>query len=302
MEERAKARDDAHDIGPRHRIKQMEAIVAEIVRETPDTVTLVLFTGNDHLEYKPGHFLTIDPHQFRPLAGYTQFLEDLKKKKEPPRAYSMSSSPHEKRLAVTVKEELYVSGLTEYPPLLSPYLTHGLIAGTQLEVTGFTGPYIMPDGLEDRAEVLLHVVAGSGSVPNLSMLKFDLETRNRLKHIFVYSNKTYQDIIFRDELDHLAARFPERLKVIYLLTREPEAARYGSNYRPGRLTLDTLQKLMPDPSSVEAFACGPGITVHDRKAALERNEKPAPRFLETAIELLQEAGLSRKKIHHESYG
>jgi 3-ketosteroid 9alpha-monooxygenase subunit B len=290
------------ETSPRHRIKQMEAIVAEIVRETHDTVTLVLFTGNDRLEYRPGHFLTIDPHQFRPLAGYTQFLEDVKGKKEPPRAYSMSSSPHEKRLAVTVKEELYVSGQTEYPPLLSPYLAHGLIAGTQLEVTGFTGPYIMPDGLEDRAEWVLHVVAGSGSVPNLSMLKFDLETRSRLKHIFIYSNKTYQDIIFRAELDHLAARFPERLKVIYLLTREHEAARYGHNYHPGRISLDQLKRVIPDPKTVEAFTCGPGITVYDRKAALKRNEKAAPRFLETTIALLQEAGLDKKQIHHESYG
>ena len=29
--------------------------------------TLVLFTGNDRLDYKAGHFLTIDPHQFEAL-------------------------------------------------------------------------------------------------------------------------------------------------------------------------------------------------------------------------------------------
>ena len=97
-------------------------MVADVIVETPDTATLVLFTGNERLDYLPGHFLTIDPHQFEGLERFIAFLEDLKGRKEPPRAYSMASSPHEKYLAVTVKEERYVTGLTQYPPLLSPLL------------------------------------------------------------------------------------------------------------------------------------------------------------------------------------
>jgi len=84
------------------RIKEMEVMVADVIIETPDTTTLVLFTGNDRLEYLAGHFLTIDPHQFESLERFTSFLEDLKGKREPPRAYSMSSAPHERYLAVTV--------------------------------------------------------------------------------------------------------------------------------------------------------------------------------------------------------
>ena len=44
------------------RIKEMEVMVADVIEETHDTATLVLFTGNDRLEYKAGHFLTIAPH------------------------------------------------------------------------------------------------------------------------------------------------------------------------------------------------------------------------------------------------
>jgi hypothetical protein len=40
----------------RRRIKELEVMVADVVVETPDTVTLVLFTGNDRLDYLPGHF------------------------------------------------------------------------------------------------------------------------------------------------------------------------------------------------------------------------------------------------------
>src|SRR4030095_10060183 len=94
----------------RRRIKELEGMVADVIHETPDTTTLVLFTGNERLDYEAGHFLTIDPHQFEGLERFIAFLEDLKGRREPPRAYSMASSPHEKYLAVTVKEERYVTG------------------------------------------------------------------------------------------------------------------------------------------------------------------------------------------------
>src|SRR3954462_8103369 len=101
---------------PGRRIKELEVMVADVIIETPDTTPLVLFTGNDRLEYSAGHFLTIDPHQFEALERFTSFLEDLKGKRELTRAYSMSSSPHERYLAITVKEERYLSGVTKFPP------------------------------------------------------------------------------------------------------------------------------------------------------------------------------------------
>ena len=104
-------------------------MVADVIVETPDTATLVFFTGNDRLDYAAGHFLTIDPHQFAALERFTAFLEDLKGRREPPRAYSMSSAPHERYLAVTVKEERYVSGATKFPPLLSPLLVKRTLRG-----------------------------------------------------------------------------------------------------------------------------------------------------------------------------
>src|SRR5215470_1589685 len=159
----------------RSRIKELEVMVADTVQETGDTTTLVFFTGNDRLDYKAGHFLTIDPHQFEALERFIAFLEDLKGRREPPRAYSMSSAPHERYLAVTVKEERYVSGVTKYPPLLSPLLTKRTTRGMRLVVTGFTGPYTLAPDVAARTDHIVHICAGSGSVPNFSMLKFALE-------------------------------------------------------------------------------------------------------------------------------
>src|SRR5215208_6510828 len=223
------------DAPPTRRIKELEVMVADAVVETPDTTTLVFFTGNDRLEYKAGHFLTIDPHQFESLQRFIAFLEDLKGKKEPPRAYSMCSAPHERYLAVTVKEEVYVSGSTKYPPLLSPLLVKRTLRGMRLNVTGFTGPYVLPEDVESKAEHLVHVVAGSGIVPNFSILKHALVNHPKLRHTLVYSNKTWDDTIFRRELDQVAAANPERVRIFHTLTREPEPERYGKNVSKGRI-------------------------------------------------------------------
>src|SRR5262245_36142565 len=173
----------------RRRIRELEAMVANVIRETPDTTTLVLFTGNDRLDYKAGHFLTIDPHQFPGLERFIAFLEDLKGKKEPARAYSMCSAPHQRYLAITVKEERYISGTTKYPPLLSPLLVQRVQQGTRLVITGFTGPYVLPETIESMTDRVIHICAGSGSVPNFSILKHALVAHPSLRHTFIYSNR-----------------------------------------------------------------------------------------------------------------
>jgi len=100
------------ETAPRPKIKDLEVMVGEVVRETPEAATLVLFTGNDRLDYRPGHFLTLEPQQFRALERFIAYFEDCKGTKEQARAYSLSSAPHERSLAITIKEERYVPGIT----------------------------------------------------------------------------------------------------------------------------------------------------------------------------------------------
>jgi ferredoxin-NADP reductase len=282
--------------------RALDAAVADVVVETADTSTLVFFTGNDHLEYKAGHFLTIDPHQFEALERFTAFLEDLKGKREPPRAYSMCSAPHERYLAVTVKEEQYVSGATKYPPLLSPLLVKRTVKGMRLMVTGFTGPYTLSPDIDSQTDHIVHICAGSGSVPNFSMLKHALEYHPRLRHTFIYSNKTWRDIIFRDALIELEAKHPERLRVIHTLTREPDVALCGPSVRKGRVNADVLRELIPDLDSCVIYVCGPGISKFDREAAKEKGEQPQPRFLESVLADLKSLGVPNARIKRESYG
>lgn len=287
---------------PRRRIKELETMVADVIVETDDTTTLVLFTGNDTLEYQPGHFLTIDPHQFDALERWVAYLEDQKGRREAPRAYSLASAPHEKYLAITVKEERYTSGTTKYPPLLSPMLVKRTQRGSRLVVTGFTGPYTLPHGIEDKTDHLVHVVAGSGVVPNWSILKHALVAHPRLRHTFVYSNKTWEDVIYRDALGRLEAEHPGKLRVVHSLTREADPERRGPGVRKGRITAALLQELIPDPKGAIVYACGPAVGPFERAAAKESGETPRPRFLEAALAALAEAGVPRERVKHESYG
>lgn len=277
-------------------------MVADVIVETADTSTLVLFTGNDRLEYQAGHFLTIDPHQFEALERFTSFLEDLKGKRELPRAYSMCSSPHEKYLAVTVKEEQYVSGSTKYPPLLSPLLVKRTVRGMGLVVTGFTGPYTLAPDIASQTDHVVHICAGSGSVPNFSMLKFALEHHPALRHTFIYSNKTWDDIIFRDKLARLEARHPDRVKVVHTLTREADASVHGRSVRKGRVSGGLLREVIPDPAAPLVYVCGPGISKFDREVANEQGTQPQPRFLESVLANLKEIGVPSARIKREFYG
>src|SRR5882762_4427102 len=222
----------------RRRIKELEAMVADVIRETPDTTTLVLFTGNERLDYEAGHFLTVDPHPFDGLERFVAFLEDLKGRKEPPRAYSMCSAPHERYIAITVKEERYISGTTQYPPLLSPLLVRRTPRGTRMVITGFTGPYTLNEKLLARTNHLFHICAGSGSVPNFAIIKSALELHPEVCHTLLYSNRSWEDIIFRKALEELSLQHPDRLKVIYTLTRESHVSARGLDVRSGRVRLE----------------------------------------------------------------
>src|SRR6266446_645585 len=281
----------------RRRIRQLEVVVAEAVYETPDTTTLVLQAGDDHLDYKPGQFLTIDPHQFEALERFTAFLEDLKGRREPPRAYSMASAPHEKHLAFTVKEERYASGTTKYPPLLSPLLVKRAPPGMRFVVSGFTGPYTLPEDVESKTDHVVHLCAGSGSVPNFSILKHALLFHPRIRHTFIYSNKTWDDVIFRRELTTLEEQHPERLRVVHTLTRETRPG-----VRTGRVTTELIRELVPDVPGAIFFACGPAISAWDKLAARNGGPPPTPRFLETVLASLKELEVPPPRITRESYG
>ena len=275
-----------------------DALVVESIVETPDTRTLVLDVG-PHAPYRAGQYVSIDPHQFPALGSITAYLEHVKGRVEVPRAYSMCSAPHERYVAITVKEEVY-DGQMAYLPLLSGFLVHQVRAGDRIDALGFTGAYVLPETIS--VEHVLHLCAGSGSVPNLAMVKDALIRHPRLRHTFVYSNKTLQDIIFRQALADLRRAHPDRLRVIHTLTREQGPATGDEDIRNGRVTLEMLREVFDREPHSLIYACGPAISVWDRRAHAAAGTTPAPRFLETMTSHLAALGIGRGKIKVEAFG
>jgi ferredoxin-NADP reductase len=290
----------------RKKAVEYEATVVSVHMETADTATLRLDLGSAAVEYRAGQYLNIDPHQFPQLAALTAFLEDKKGRKEPLRSYSMASAPHEQHVAITVKDEPYLPGASLYPPLLSPLLVHGLPAGARLRLTGFMGPYILPPDVDERTQHVLHVIAGSGMVPNFALIKDALHRGLRVQHTLLATNKTWEDVLFREELHALERAHPERLRIVHALTREQDEARFGERVRKGRITQALLEELLPqEPAARErllVYACGPAITPWDRRKALETRTTATPRFMETVISHLHALGVGDKRIKRETYG
>jgi ferredoxin-NADP reductase len=138
-----------------------------------------------------------------------------------------------------------------------------------MTVTGFGGPYVLPAGVESQADHVVHICAGSGIVPNMSIIRHCLETGVDLRHTLIYGNKTWDDIIFRRQFEELAARHPGKLDIVHALSREADVSRYGPNVRTGRVSEALLREHIPDPAAAHVFTCGPGIGKFERQAARE---------------------------------
>ena len=286
----------------RNRPREYEVTVAEVRLETHDTATLYLDFGPERPEYRAGQFLNIDPHQFRALGRLSTYLQEHKARKEPARSYSLASAPHEPLVAITVKDEDYIPGFTRYPPLLSPYRVHAPLTGTRMKVLGFMGPYVLPDDVEERTDHLIHIVAGSGAVPNFAMVKDALHRGLKPRHTVLCSNKTWADILYREAFEALERAHPDKLRVVHTLTRELDESRYGPSVRKGRIAEALLEELIPDRDTCLIYVCGPAISPWDRRKALETRTPATPRFMETVLGHLHTLGIEDKRIKRESYG
>src|SRR5690606_18751830 len=157
-----------------------------------------------------------------------------------------------------------------------------------IQVKGYTGYYVLPDDVEEKTDHIVHIVAGSGVVPNFAIVKWALVHKPMLRHSFVYSNRRWEDVIFARHLLELERAHPDRLKVHHCLTREEEAPAEVPDAKLGRVDRELLASVIGDPNDCLVYACGPGLSRWDKKAARDRGEEPKPRFLESVRAILGE--------------
>jgi ferredoxin-NADP reductase/predicted pyridoxine 5'-phosphate oxidase superfamily flavin-nucleotide-binding protein len=202
-----------------------EVRIAEVRRETPSAVTLVLEDAGRpaSFDFRPGQFFTLVADvDGRPVR----------------RAYSASSAPGASRLEITVK---HVEG-----GRFSTHVHRNLRAGDRLSVRGPSGAFHADPA---AAHEVVLIAAGSGVTPMMSMIRSLLAAPAAGRVALLCSSRSEEEVIFADELLRLAEQHRERLSVTHVLTRQR-----------GRLDAagvrDWLTGLRPSPEA-RYYTCGP---------------------------------------------
>ncbi|MCR5976667.1 2Fe-2S iron-sulfur cluster binding domain-containing protein [Gordonia jinghuaiqii] len=223
--------------------------VAEVIEETADARSLVFDIPADRradFDYRPGQFLTL-----RVPSDRTGSVA---------RCYSLASSPFtDDLLKVTVKRTC--------DGYASNWLCDRVNAGDAIEVLPPAGVFT-PNGFDDD---LLLFAAGSGITPVMSILKSAL-SEGTSSVFLVYANRDENSVIFKQELQELAAANTDRLRVVHWL----ESVQ-------GLPTPAQLASMAAPFADHRVFMCGP---------------KP---FMDAVHDATARAGFARQRVHAEVF-
>jgi ferredoxin-NADP reductase len=201
--------------------------VEAIKWETADTATFYLAEASGKkITYIAGQFITL---------VFSHHDEEIR------RSYSLSSSPDEELLAITVKR------ITNGE--ISRFMLTKVKTGDVLNAIEPAGKFTITD-FNAPKDILLFA-AGSGVVPVFSQLKYILKREGESRITLIYSSQDQSAVLFAAELDALQAQHPGRLKIIHLLSSEAN-----------RLNNIMVEQLVRQNSyygltTAEFYLCGP---------------------------------------------
>jgi ferredoxin-NADP reductase len=229
--------------------------VVELVDETPRAKSIVL----DVPEW-PGH--RAGQHVDVRLTAEDGYQAQ--------RSYSIASAPEDGHVVLTV--ERLEDGE------VSPYLVDELRPGDEVELRGPVGGYFVWES--SLGGPVLLVGGGSGVVPLRAILRHHVGVGSDVPLRLLYSARTLEDVLYRDELDRLAAH--DEVDVRFTLTRAwPEGWR-GHRRRIDRELLEEVS--WPAAERPLVYVCG-----------------PTP-FVETAANSFVELGHVPERIRTERFG
>jgi ferredoxin-NADP reductase len=237
------------------RLTWLAADVVGAAAETPRVRTLRL-QADDWPGHRAGQHLDV---RLTAEDGYQAF-----------RSYSIATAPDDE-LAITVER------LDDGE--VSPYLVDELREGDRIEVRGPIGGYFVWDGSEPGP--LLLIGGGSGIVPLMAMIRHRAATGSSTPTRLLYSSRTLEDVIYREELDELAARM-NGFELFHTLTRtQPDGwTGYGR-----RIDAEMLSDVAwPAAEEPQVFVCG------------------STRFVDTAADSLVALGYEPQRVKTERFG
>src|SRR6266852_1414288 len=144
-----------------------------------------------------------------------------------------------------------------------PYLVDELREGDQIELRGPIGGYFVWE--VSMGGPLLLVAGGSGIVPLMAMLRHRAAVGSTVATRLLYSSRSFEDIIYRDDLDHLV-KDTTMLEVVQTLTRAQPPGWTGYHRRIDTTMLREVA--WPVDQRPLTFICGPTPFVETAAASL----------------------------------
>jgi ferredoxin-NADP reductase len=182
------------------------------------------------------------------------------------RSYSIASAPEDTdQVALTV--ERIEDGE------VSPYLVDELQEGDQIELRGPIGGYFVWE--VQHGGPLFLVCGGSGICPLMAMIRHRMAEGSRVASRLLYSSRSIDDVIYRAELDRLAAR-ADGFDVFHTLTRSQPFDWTGFSRRIDRQMLAEVG-FVPEQRPL-CMVCGPTPLVEAVASALVELGHPTERI------------------------
>ncbi len=239
-------------------IRWQKVTINKIAKQTP-TVTSFFFTPSEPFAHRAGQHVEV---RLTAPDGYRA-----------QRAYSIASAPEDRDSIELAIERLETGEV-------SPYFHEVAQVGDEIELRGPIGGHFVWDPV-DGGPVLL-AGAGSGVAPLMSMIRRHANTGSAVPMLLLLSARSWEDVIFRDELLALDAKHGA-FKLVLTITRE--TPRRGGDYGRRMDTAMLTEVLTRIAAPLKrAFICG------------------SNRFVNVASEALIGAGVEAGSIRTERYG
>ncbi|WP_194420836.1 1,2-phenylacetyl-CoA epoxidase subunit PaaE [Microbacterium sp. A18JL241] len=205
---------------------------------------------HDDYQYLPGQYVALRAH----VDG-----------QEVRRSYSICRPPSPGRISVGIKRDL--------GGLFSVWAHENLKPGDRIEVMSPEGKFTtnLPD--LDHAHIA-GIAAGSGVTPMMALAAHVLASSPTAQFSLVYTNRATQDVMFLDDLADLKDRYPSRLALHHVLSREQRTAPLLSGRIDGEKLGAILDGLVPPGTVTEWFLCGPFDLVALCRETLEARGVP----------------------------
>lgn len=226
--------DYLHLLNPLWSARELRGRVLKVARETEDSATVTIKTGwGFPASYKPGQYVGIGLQ----VGGRWHW-----------RSYSLTSVGDESDKIITITVKANPDGF------LSTHLVDGVAEGTIIRLAAPKGDFHLPEPLPDR---ILFLTAGSGITPVMAMLRSLARKGGNTDIVHIHSAPTRDDVIFREEIEQLAADLPA-YAVTMQLTRED-----------GKFDVHELSTAVPDWQQRQTWACGPVAMLDDVERVFE---------------------------------